>query len=713
MLDGRELEAPAAAQADHEQEEGPKTHEQALVREKQYEKTDTALNRAGVAGDLVLVYPIETAATIEDDHDALPEKAAGAFRLVQALQLTRVRNEGKKKKLLEGLEDRNQARAKAILKLTNAGLTVVKSRSNDDKYMYVKVSATLERLEQEAERQGIEMMVANCCAPAPTGGSSKSSYPGDEQDRTPDHWRLAEACCRLAEVCGRQLRQLSILVFGATSRRAYKDFSRAERDDFDRLGMGKEGRLFSPLERARMIFAIVEGDSAPPVRGARLDLDKMVSDGVLSAFVFLHSKGHKILSQGWGAMGKIGLGLSVTTRLLANDLMCWTLYACLVAFYAVAAMGGLSETAASTFDIGMGGVLLAFIALAAALGMLVQPLDDVRDYYGEKVAFYFGWMESYSRFLTFLSTCAFVIVILESRNRAARSALQASFCLPFNASAAASSAGGSEAGAAAAQCEAAQDRAGVSGDQAVAWAALAYCLVVAVWTTLFQEGWKRENAVLSHVWDVEDFAEEEDPRPEYLASFYKGRWQSDQVEVEQAIHDGRAHVGKKRVWLRLSGPMETKRGFYTKDRRFIDYEDGKWQKVFPFHYRLAAYMRAIPSLLFLSALMVAGTLSILVFKMLIDVEYLFRGSAFESQGQAAPSALSALWITLMNSVYRYAAVKFNDIENYRTEVRTNPTPTLLRSFAPPLYTLPLAYPPPATSQPPLPPSPRSPSTITA
>ena len=198
------------------------------------------------------------------------------------------------------------------------------------------------------------------------------------------------------------------------------------------------------------------------------------------------------------------------------------------------------------------------------------------------------------------------------------------------------------------------------------------------------------------MWDVEDFAEEEDPRPEYLASFYKGRWQSDQVEVEQAIHDGRAHVGKKRVWLRLSGPMETKRGFYTKDRRFIDYEDGKWQKVFPFHYRLAAYMRAIPSLLFLSALMVAGTLSILVFKMLIDVEYLFRGSAFESQGQAAPSALSALWITLMNSVYRYAAVKFNDIENYRTEVRTNPTPTLLRSFAPPLYPPPLACPPPAS-----------------
>ena len=47
----------------------------------------------------------------------------------------------------------------------------------------------------------------------------------------------------------------------------------------------------------------------------------------------------------------------------------------------------------------------AAIGLAAALGMLVQPLDDVRDYFGEQISFYFGWMESYSRFLTFLSVC--------------------------------------------------------------------------------------------------------------------------------------------------------------------------------------------------------------------------------------------------------------------------------------------------------------------
>ena len=30
------------------------------------------------------------------------------------------------------------------------------------------------------------------------------------------------------------------------------------------------------------------------------------------------------------------------------------------------------------------------------------------------------------------------------------------------------------------------------------------------------------------------------------------------------MEHGRARVGSRRVWLKLSGPMETKRGFYTK-----------------------------------------------------------------------------------------------------------------------------------------------------
>ena len=49
--------------------------------------------------------------------------------------------------------------------------------------------------------------------------------------------------------------------------------------------------------------------------------------------------------------------------------------------------------------------------------MLLQPLDDVRDYFGEKVAFYFAWMEHYSRYLFFLAILAVIVVIIEVRCR--------------------------------------------------------------------------------------------------------------------------------------------------------------------------------------------------------------------------------------------------------------------------------------------------------
>ena len=57
-----------------------------------------------------------------------------------------------------------------------------------------------------------------------------------------------------------------------------------------------------------------------------------------------------------------------------------------------------------------------------------------------------------------------------------------------------------------------------------AWWKCVYCLGVALWTTIYIEGWKRKTAVIAHTWDVTSFEEEEEPRAQFISNFYRGRW---------------------------------------------------------------------------------------------------------------------------------------------------------------------------------------------
>ena len=55
--------------------------------------------------------------------------------------------------------------------------------------------------------------------------------------------------------------------------------------------------------------------------------------------------------------------------------------------------------------------------------------------------------------------------------------------------------------------------------------------------------------------------------------------------------------------------------------------------------------------------------------MLIGVDPKFVEDPFlkSTVGQATPVLMLTIWISLMNRVYRYVAVGFNDLENYRTD----------------------------------------------
>ncbi|KAH7049659.1 calcium-activated chloride channel-domain-containing protein [Linnemannia elongata] len=113
-----------------------------------------------------------------------------------------------------------------------------------------------------------------------------------------------------------------------------------------------------------------------------------------------------------------------------------------------------------------------------------QPLEDIRHYYGEKVALYFAWIGHYTKWLTWAALVGVIFLVYGVSNHFAKG-----------------DAGG-----------------GIGGqlvdifDNALT---LPYALFMSVWSALFVEYWKRKSAVLAYEWNTLDFEQLERARPEF------------------------------------------------------------------------------------------------------------------------------------------------------------------------------------------------------
>jgi len=212
---------------------------------------------AGLEADLVLIHPSGTSGTL----------AAGLDELIQSLK--------------------------------RIGLQPVAAKGTGSRLLLM-ITAPLERLEREAERLEMDMLLL------------------DEAKSETDHQR---------------------------GQPAYRGFTRRRREQFAL----KQGRLFSSLERQRLIFSMVEATADRG--GAELNLDELVRKGVLTAYLPLHdAKERRSLHRGFA--------------LQSIRIWPWR-----------------------------GGVLRTRRRLFPDLGLCQMPLHRVRDYYGEKIAFYFGWLD--------------------------------------------------------------------------------------------------------------------------------------------------------------------------------------------------------------------------------------------------------------------------------------------------------------------------------
>jgi len=101
---------------------------------------------------------------------------------------------------------------------------------------------------------------------------------------------------------------------------------------------------------------------------------------------------------------------------------------------------------------------------------LDQPIDDVAKYFGEKVAFYFAWLEMYTRWLVFPTIVGIFLFIAQIRSKSLDQPMA-----PF------------------------------------------YALFMAVWASAFLVAWRRKANSLAYKWGVLGYEDEEVLRAEFKA----------------------------------------------------------------------------------------------------------------------------------------------------------------------------------------------------
>jgi len=185
----------------------------------------------------------------------------------------------------------------------------------------------------------------------------------------------------------------------------------------------KDGSFFTTLERLQCIFHLIESPVYESPGCAAIDLDKDVKDGVWTSYFCLAEKDRR-------------------DSLTAKWVSVWTPWRS-------------------------------------------PPVQEIRDYLGEKVALYFAWLHMYTTWLFTLGLCSLVPYI---------------YSHTWNDS----------------PTDTPYDN----------WAMPIYGLLSMIWAQLFLEAWKREQSMWSYVWNTEDFEEEEALRPEFrhISLQYKKEW---------------------------------------------------------------------------------------------------------------------------------------------------------------------------------------------
>eukprot|EP00054_Salpingoeca_dolichothecata_P028843 m.222330 g.222330 ORF g.222330 m.222330 type:complete len:1024 (-) comp26328_c2_seq1:26-3097(-) len=250
-----------------------------------------------------------------------------------------------------------------------------------------------------------------------------------------------------------------------------------------------------------------------------------------------------------------------------------------------------------------------------------QPLDAIRTYFGEKVAFYFAWLGFYTSWLVVPSIIGIFITIYglagysdrqdadELCNSNLTMCPQCNECDPWQL-----------------QETCSAYKASYIFDNE---ATIVFAFLMALWASFFLDFWKRRNAELAYDWDVRDFSEKEPLRPQFR-------------------------------------PLPLK----PFARNPIT---GKYEKYYPQTLRRIQYLVSMTTIAFMLGIVLGIVVSIIIYRLAVRAA-LYASADGDSGRQQASTVtaftapmLNLIGIMFMSYVYDFLAQTLTDWENHKRQ----------------------------------------------
>ncbi|XP_053399972.1 anoctamin-7-like isoform X3 [Mercenaria mercenaria] len=239
-----------------------------------------------------------------------------------------------------------------------------------------------------------------------------------------------------------------------------------------------------------------------------------------------------------------------------------------------------------------------------------QPLWKIRNYFGEKIAFYFAWSGTLVETLwapMIFGVAVFIYGLVESIKET-------------NDSSSTSSSSSSTSNSSISDLF--KNIKGSFDNDVTPY----FAMFISIWGTLFMEIWKRKQAVLAYQWDVEQFEENEPDRPE----FYGTKVRKDPVTNENDWY----YPFARRAWKLCISAM---------------------------------------TLLFMVILVLVSVMGVIVYRVVALVDYCpdLPDANCLMVSTVMSSLLNAISILILGKLYDMLAVKLTEWENHRTQTMYN------------------------------------------